>query len=113
MTTERRWDWHMNDVQKEIIRRLADDDRVSIPTLCHRLGKLVLADWLRGLRKRGLLEQINPRVWQLTPKGRRAAREARAELDKTYEAVRQPRRLPEDPLPPPPIRTPPPPRSRA
>lgn len=81
----------MSEIQKEVIRRMSDDDRVSVPTLCHRLGKTVESVDLKGLRRRGLLENVNPRVWKLTQKGRLAAREARRELDRTYEIDLEPR----------------------
>lgn len=89
----RRWDWHMNDTQKAVVRCLSADDRVSISTLCHRLGLQVTAVYMNGLKRRGLVEPVGPpshHVYRLTSKGRRVAREARAEIDRTYGAVRCP-----------------------
>jgi len=86
----RRWDWHMNDTQKAVVRCLSDDDRVSISTLCHRLSRRVTLVYMNGLKRRGLVEKVSEHVWQLTRAGRMVARVARRELDRTYESVQCP-----------------------
>lgn len=86
----RRWDWHMNDTQKAVVRCLSDDDRVSISTLCHRLSRRVTLVYMNGLKTRGLVEKVSEHVWQLTRAGRTVARVARRELDRTYGAVQLP-----------------------
>lgn len=81
----KRWDWHMNDVQKDVIRVMADDDIVSTATLRYRLidrgseDTDITRKYLVRLAKRGLLKETKRNVWKLTIKGRAAAAEARKE----------------------------------
>ena len=83
----KRWDWHMNVVQKDVIRVMADDDVVSTATLRYRLIDKDAEDiditrkYLVRLVKRGLLKETKKNVWKLTHKGRAAAAEARKEQD--------------------------------
>lgn len=82
----KRWDWHMNDVQKDVIRVFMDDDVVSTTTLRFRLLDKGVEDsditrkYMVRLVKRGLLKEVSHNVWKLTAKGKAAAADARKEM---------------------------------